>query len=205
MVKRDSSLQRKHFPCSRVQWWWALHPSSRRLALRMVTLGLCAAARPLKPISWISRQRVLVLTLLPEAVWNSVVVSVSTEDRRFLSATRFSTQRSRSVSLCGLPLFGRAIVAPRCFHFTITALTVDRGSSSMAEIWQTDLLERGHLMTVPCWNSVRPFYCQCLSMEIALLCARFYTPVSNRCGWNSLIRSFERVSIHTFVYIVHLV
>jgi hypothetical protein len=32
-----------------------------------------------------------------------------------------------SVSLCGLPLTGWAIVAPRCFHFTITALTADQG------------------------------------------------------------------------------
>jgi hypothetical protein len=33
-----------HFHCSRVQWRRALQHSSRRLALRMVTLGLCAAA-----------------------------------------------------------------------------------------------------------------------------------------------------------------
>jgi hypothetical protein len=36
--------------------------------------------------------------------------------------------------LCGLMLSGRAVVAPRRFHFTITTLTVDRGSSSRAEI-----------------------------------------------------------------------
>uniref|UniRef100_A0A4W5MM73 Family with sequence similarity 180 member A n=1 Tax=Hucho hucho TaxID=62062 RepID=A0A4W5MM73_9TELE len=40
MVKRDSSLQRTRFYCSRVQWRQALHHSSRRLALRMVILGL---------------------------------------------------------------------------------------------------------------------------------------------------------------------
>jgi hypothetical protein len=34
---------------------------------------LYAAARPRKPISRNSRQTVIVLTLLPEAVWNSVV------------------------------------------------------------------------------------------------------------------------------------
>jgi hypothetical protein len=33
-----------------------LHHSSRRLALRMVILTLCAAARPWKPISWSTRQ-----------------------------------------------------------------------------------------------------------------------------------------------------
>ena len=62
----------------------------------------------------------------------------------------FST---RSVSLCGLSLRGWAVVAPRCFHFTITAPTVDWGSSSRAESWQTDLLERWDLMTVPRWKS----------------------------------------------------
>ena len=73
-----------------VQWRQALHHSSRHLALRMVILGLCAAARPWKPISWSTRWTVLVLTLLPEAVWNSVV-SVATKDRRFLRVTHFST------------------------------------------------------------------------------------------------------------------
>ena len=52
MVKRDSSLQRKRFHCSRVQWWRALHHSSRRLALHMLILGLCAAARPWKPLNY---------------------------------------------------------------------------------------------------------------------------------------------------------
>jgi hypothetical protein len=55
------------------------------LALRMVNLGLCAAAQPWKPILWCSWQTVLVLTLLPVTVWNSVM-SVATEDRWFLRA-----------------------------------------------------------------------------------------------------------------------
>ena len=45
------------------------------------------------------------LLLLPEAVWN-LVVWVATDDRRFVCATCFSTWRSHSVSLCGLPLRG---------------------------------------------------------------------------------------------------
>ena len=81
---------------------WALHHSSRCLALRMVTWGLCAATRPWKPISWSSRRTVLVLTLLPEAVRNSV--SVATKDRGFLRPMCFSTPPFCSVSLCGLPL-----------------------------------------------------------------------------------------------------
>jgi hypothetical protein len=66
-----------------------------------------------------------VLLLLPETVWNSVV-SVAIEDTQFLSATCFNTRWSHSVSLCGLPLCGWAVVAPRCFHFALTALTVYR-------------------------------------------------------------------------------
>ena len=46
ILKRDSSLQRTCFHCYRVQWRRALYHSSRRLALRMVILGLCAAAQP---------------------------------------------------------------------------------------------------------------------------------------------------------------
>ena len=56
--------------------------------------------------------------LLPEAIWNSLV-SDSTEDRHC------ELQHSLApLSLCGLSLRGRAVVAPRRFHFTITALTV---------------------------------------------------------------------------------
>ena len=130
----------------------------------------------------------LVLTLISDAVWNSVV-SVATEYRQILRA---SAQSSPVLWACVWPTTsGWAVVAPKCFHFTITALTVDRDSSSRAEILQTDLLERWHLMTVPHWKSlsysVWPFCCQCLSMEIVWPCAQFYTPVSSRCGWNSRI------------------
>ena len=63
------------------------------------------------------------------------VVGVASMDRQFF--TCFSTWWPHSVSLCGLPLRGWAVVAPRPFHFTITALTVDQGNSSGAEIWLT--------------------------------------------------------------------
>ena len=39
-------------------------------------------------------------------------------------------------------------------------------------------------------------------MKIAWLCVQFYTPVSNRCVWNSQIHSFEGVSTYLCVYIV---
>ena len=50
-------------------------------------------------------------------------LTVATEDRLFLLATCLSTRWSRSVSLRGLPLCGWAVVAPRCFHVTIMALS----------------------------------------------------------------------------------
>ena len=126
----------------------------------MLILGLCAAALPWKPISWSSQQTLIVLMLLPEAVWNSVV-SVATEARRFLL---FFKKKGfyllllflRASALCGpvllcLALRGWAVVAPRLFHLTTTSITVDRGSSSRAE---TDLLGRWHLMIVPRWKSL---------------------------------------------------
>ena len=117
---------------------------------------------------------------------------------QFLHATRFST----FVGLCGLPLCGWAIVVPRRFHFTITALTVDRGSSRRAKIWGTYLLEWWHPMKMPRWkspsSSVRPFYCQFMYMDIAWLCAQFYTPVSNWWGWKSQNPSFEGVSTYFY-------
>ena len=172
----------------------------------MVILGLCAAARPWKPFSCSSCLTVIVLKLLAEAVWN-LLVSVATEDRWFLHATCFRTRRSRSVSLCGLSFRGWDVVVPRCFHFTITALTVDRGSSIRAEIWWTDLLERWHPMTVPHWkslsSSVGPFYSQYLSMEIAWLGARFYTPVKTCLAGIAKSTHLKGCS-HTTLYMVYL-
>jgi hypothetical protein len=68
----------------------------------------CAAARPLKPISRSSLRTVIVLTLLPGQM-----------------RCALQHQLSHSVSLCGLSLRGCAIVAPRHFQFTKTALTVE--------------------------------------------------------------------------------
>jgi hypothetical protein len=53
-------------------------------------------------------------------------------------------------------------------------------------------------------SSVRPFYCHCLFMEIAWLCAQFYTPVRNRCGWNGRIHSSEGVSTYYCILIIGL-
>ena len=100
--------------------------------------------------------------------------------------------------LCGLPHCGQAVVAPRCFHFTITALTVDECSSSRAKIVRK--IVRIYWKSLS--SSIRPFYCQCLCMEITWLCARCYTPVSNGCGWNSQIHSLEGVSIYFCIYSV---
>ena len=59
--------------CSIVQWQRALPHSSQRLALRMVILNLCVAARPLKPIFMKRQTNNSCSDIDPETVWNSVV------------------------------------------------------------------------------------------------------------------------------------
>ena len=137
MVKRNSSLQRTHFHCSRVQWRWALHHFRRRLALHMVILGLCAAA-------WAMETNVMKLQM------NSSCADVASRGGLELSSECCNRgQMILHASALGgpvlwacVPLHGWAVVAPRCFYFTIKALTVDRGSSSCG------LLEMWHPMTV---------------------------------------------------------
>lgn len=64
---------------------------------------------------------VLVLMFLPEAGWNK------TGDFHVVSACEF------------VSITASTVVAPLCFHFTITALTITRGRSSRAEISWSDL------------------------------------------------------------------
>jgi hypothetical protein len=143
-----------------------------------------------KPISCSHRRTVHVLTLLPEAVWNSVV-SVATKDRWFLRDMYFSTRRSHSVSLCGLPLCGWAGVAPRRFHFNEQNLQLTRAALAGQKFdkltcWKGGILWCCHVESH--WAlQCGPFTCQCLSLEIAGLVAQCYTHVSNRFGWNSRI------------------
>jgi hypothetical protein len=122
------------------------------------TLGIAhgdlAAVRPWTPISWSSQRTDLVLMLLPEAVWKSV--TVATEDRKCLHTS----------ALC-CPVLWAGVD----YHFAAEPLLLQTFPlHSRAEIWRTDLLERGHPMTVARWKSlscsVRPIYCQCLSMEV---------------------------------------
>jgi hypothetical protein len=120
----------------------ALCHSSRRLTLSMGILGLCGC----------SAMEIHLMKLQTNSYCDDVASRDSLElggeccnQGQTIHATFFSSRRSRSVNLCGLPL------------------TVDRGSCSRAEIWLTDLLERWHPMTVPCWkslsSSVRTLYC----------------------------------------------
>ena len=200
MVKLAWTLQRTRFHCYRNQWRWAIHHSNQRLGivhgdLRLVCGCLAMETNFMKLLI----QTVLLLKLLPEAVWNSVV-SAAIEDRQSLRAMSFSTRRSRSLSLCGLPLHSWAVVAPRCFHFTITALAVDQGSSSMAEIW-TDLLKRWHSMTVPRWKSLSS------STATACLwrlhgCGLDFIHLSATVVAESWIHSFEEVSTYFCIYSV---
>lgn len=59
----------------------------------------------------------------------------------------YSPWQSHPVNLCGLPPHDWSTVAPGGFHYSITTLTVDQGISRKADICQTDLLERCHLVS----------------------------------------------------------
>jgi hypothetical protein len=193
--------------------WRALHHSSRYLTLCMViltftlylshladALTLLCGCLAMETISWSSWWNGSYADIASRA---GLELSIECCNRGHTVFKHFSTRWSHSASLCDLPLRCRAVVAPRRFHFTITALRVDRGSFSSAELWRTDLLERWHLMTVPCWKSLvllkSSFYCQCLSIEVACLCVRFYTLVSNRCAWNSGLHKFSS-GVHILLY-----
>ena len=108
----------------------------------------------------------------------------------------FCTQRSRSVNLCGLPHRGWAVVAPRRFHFTISALRVDWSSSSRADILRTDFGKMASYdgATLSHWALLLPML---VFGDFMAVCSIWY----NRCGWNSQIQSFEGVS--TYVCVVY--
>ena len=107
MVKHDSSLQRTRFHCSNGN---ESNGSELLHFMKLATNSYCADI----------------------ASRGNLELGSECHNRRqtILRDTRFSTWGCLSVSLCGLPLHGWAIVAPICFHFTKTALTVDWGSSS---------------------------------------------------------------------------
>ena len=108
--------------------------------------------------------------MLPGPVWNSVV-RVATDDRLFYHATRFSTQQYCYVSLCGFPFRCWAVLAPTHFHFTITALTLPRVAEAGQKFDELTCWKGGNLWQchIECHWALHydPFYCQCLSMEIA--------------------------------------
>ena len=179
-----------------VQWWRALLHSSQRLAL--VILGLCEAARPWKPISWSFQQTVTVLTLLPKAIWNLKVI-VATENRRVMQIC----VNKRDI----YALWSSAVVWPTTSWLSRSCSSTFPLHNNSTCSWPGKLLlARWHPMMVPRWkslsSSVRPFYCQCLCMEIAWLCAQFYKPVNNGCGWNSQIHQFEGMSTYFCLYSV---
>ena len=179
MEKYDSSIQRTHLHCSRVQRRQASNHCIRCFALHLLMYGLDAAARPWKPIPWSSLRTVLELIWRPNEVWRSVVID-SAESWQPLRTTCLSIHWSCSVILCDLPCRDWVSVIPNHFHFVIIPLTVDCGIFRSKEISQLDLLHRWHPVTVPCWNSLsswEEFVCLFVENLSACLCACFYMPV----------------------------
>ena len=140
-MRCNSSLQRTHFYCSRVQW---LHTTAVVcLAVCIVIVSLCAAAWARKPISWSSWCTVLVLMLLQRQFGTLLWVMQQMICNFYLLHISALSGPALWVS-CGLPLRVLAAVAPRWFHFTIVTLTDDQGRSIQTESTQTDLGQRSN-------------------------------------------------------------
>ena len=120
--------------------------------------------------------------------------------------TCFSAQRSRSVSLCGLPLRGWAVVARRRFHFTITALTVDRGSSSRANImnWFVGNVASYDGATL----KVIELFCKAILLPVFVYGDCMHGCVLNFIHHSAMAEIAESTHLkgctHTFVYMVHI-
>ena len=134
------------------RWWSVIHHFRELISTASVqwpwALYLCVTARPWKPIHEAPDEQFLCWRCFQRQFGTQLwVLQQRTDDFYTLGA---SALRSRAVSLCSLTLCGWAVVAPRRFHFTITALIVNWGSTSRANIWGTDV-ESGH-STVCLWR-----------------------------------------------------
>ena len=169
--------------------------SSQRHSMELRS-GLCAGqSSSSTPISWSSLRTVIVLTMLPEEVWKSVV-SVATEDRWFLHARRFSTWQCHSVSLCGLPLCGWAF------------LLLEVSTSQQQHLQLTGEVQAGQLT---CWKRGILWRCHADS-HWAL---QWGHSTANVCLWRlhgsvldlGVAEIAESTNLkgcpHTFVYIVY--
>ena len=189
MEKRDSSLQRTHLHCSRVQWQCALHHCIQRFALYLLMYCLDADARPWKLIPWSSLRTILELVIDSAESW------------RPLRTLRLSILWPRSIILRGLPLRGWVAVVPNCLYFVIIQLTVDCGIFRSEEISQLDLLHRWHPVTVPHWNSLSSWEWPILWQSVCLL---LYT-----CGhgidWTTWFQLFGWVSEYFWQHSVRFI
>lgn len=153
-----------------------LHHSSSHLALCVVILGLCAA--PLGHGNWFHEA--------PDTqflYWRCF--------QRQSEPLWWVMQQKYKWFFCSLD--GPSVCVCVVYHFvaellllldtSLIASTVSRGRSSRADISYTDLWQTGCLMTVPHLKSMN---CWCLCMDSACLCAWFYAPFCNGCGWNTL-------------------
>ena len=129
-------------------WWSVIHHSSKGIFTAPESNG--GGFTPLQPILGIAHGglRLVCSCLAMETHFmklptNSYFADVTSTGSLELGSeccnrgqamfTRYRLQHSSlSLSLCGLPLCGCAIVEPRHLHFTITALTFDWGSSIRA-------------------------------------------------------------------------
>jgi hypothetical protein len=141
-------------------WYWDLPPFSHKhywgwnwcwaISFKPLQTTLGIAHGDLKLVCRCSAMETHFMNLL----MNSYCAYVASRDsleagvKLFLCATLFSTWLSHSVSLCGQPLCGWSVVAPRHIHFTITALRAASGSGQKSNVltcWKGGILWRCHV------------------------------------------------------------
>jgi hypothetical protein len=161
MVKCDSSLQRTCFHCCRVQWRQALHH---------FTPNPFHETPDEQFLCWHCFQRHF-------GTWCWV-----------LGLRRNDFFYTLLASVLGSPILWACVA----YHFVDELLLLLDVSTSQSQHLQLTRVEiwltcwKGCRLTVPHWmslsSSVRPFYCQCLTMEIAWLCFPFCLCICTNAG-----------------------
>lgn len=140
--KRDSSLHRTDFHCSRLQCQHALRHSIWRLALYRVMWGFHVAAQPCKLFQLISCCTVFVQIL------TSGSLEIFSYEINSTSVTSMHHAPQHASLWLYVVFRFMAAAVPKRFNFSIIPLTVVHGIASRKDILWTNILQRWHAITI---------------------------------------------------------